>query len=62
MQIILCLLAPSISAMQTLLDVRYDSGSYKDILLSSIKSVCAIFKPKGHKLYFPLVFVFCSDA
>ena len=57
----ICLLAPSASAMQSLLDVCYDYGSDDDILFNPIKSVCTIFKPKAYKLYLPSVFI-GSDA
>ena len=39
----ICLLAPSASAMQSLLDVCYDYGSDNDILFNPIKSVYTIF-------------------
>ena len=57
----ICLLAPSASAMQSVLDVCYDYGSDNDILFNPIKSVYTIFKPKAYKLYLPLVFI-GSDA
>ena len=57
----ICLLAPSASAMQSLLDVCYDYGSDNDILFNPIKSVDTIFKPKAYKLYLPPVFI-GSDA
>ena len=57
----ICLLAPSASAMQSLLDVCYDYGSDNDILFNPIKSVYTIFKPKAYKLYLPPVFI-SSDA
>ena len=57
----LCLLAPSASAMQSLLDICYDYGSDNDILFNPIKSVYTIFKPKAYKLYLPSVFI-GSDA
>ena len=57
----ICLLAPSASAMQSLLDVCYDYGSDNDILFNPIKSVYTIFKPKAYKLYLPPVFI-GSDA
>ena len=57
----ICLLAPSASAMQSLLDVCYDYGSDNDILFNPIKSVYTIFKPKTYELYLPPVFI-GSDA
>ena len=57
----ICLLAPSASSMQSLLDVCYDYGSDNDILFNPIKSVYTIFKPKAYKLYLPPVFI-GSDA
>ena len=58
MQIIYAFLAPSATAMQSLLDAFYDYGSDNDILFNPIKSVCrlTIFKPKTCKPYFPVVF------
>ena len=52
----ICLLAPSASAMQSLLDVCYDYGSDNDVLFNPIKSVCTFIKPKAYKLYLPPVF------
>ena len=57
----ICLLAPTASAMQTLLDVCYEYGIDNDILFNPIKSVCTVFKPKAYKLYLPTVFI-GSDA
>ena len=42
----ICLLAPTASAMQTLLDVCYEYGIDNVILFNPIKSVCTVFKPK----------------
>ena len=56
----ICLLSPTDSAMQYLLDVCYDYG-IEHILFYSIKSVCTIFKPNSCKLYLPTVFI-GSDA
>ena len=57
----ICLLAPTASAMQTLLDVCYEYGIDNDIVFNPIKSVCTVFKPKAYKLYLPTVFI-GSDA
>ena len=57
----ICLLAPTASDMQTLLDVCYEYGIDNDILFNPIKSVCTVFKPKAYKLYFPTVSI-GSDA
>ena len=57
----ICLLAPTASAMQTLLDVCYEYGIDNDIVFNPIKSVCTVFKPKAYKLYLPNVFI-GSDA
>ena len=43
----ICLLAPTASAMQTLLDVCYEYGIDNDIFFNPIKSVCTVFKPKA---------------
>ena len=29
----------------------------RDILFNPIKSICTVFKPKGYKLYLPIVFI-----
>ena len=57
----ICLLAPTASVMQTLLDVCYEYGIDNDIVFNPIKSVCTVFKPKAYKLYLPTVFI-GSDA
>ena len=57
----ICLLAPTASAMQTLLDACYEYGIDNDILFNPIKSVCTVFKPKAYKLYLPTFFI-GSDA
>ena len=49
----ICLLAPTASAMQTLLDVCYEYGIDNDIVFNPIKLVCTVFKPKAYKLYLP---------
>ena len=58
----ICLLAPTASAMQSLLEVIksvvcYEYGTYSDISFNPIKSICTVFKPKGYKLYLPTVFI-----
>ena len=53
----ICLLAPSASAMQSLLDACYEYGTDNDILFNSIKSVCTVFKPKAYKQFTPTVFI-----
>ena len=53
----ICLLAPTASAMQSILDVGYEYGTDNDILFNLIKSVCTVFKSKAYKLYIPTVFI-----
>ena len=53
----ICLLAPTASAMQSLLDVCYEYGTDNDILFNPPKSIFTVFKPKGYKLYLPTVSV-----
>ena len=53
----ICLLAPTASAMQTLLDVCYEYSIVNDILFNHIKSVCTVFKSKAYKLYLPTIFI-----
>ena len=52
----ICLLAPTASAMQSLLDVCYEYDTENDILFNPITSVCTVFKSKAYKLYIPTVF------
>ena len=56
---ILCLLAPSASAMQSLLDVLvcYEYGTDNDLLFNPNKSICTVFKPKAYKRFTPTVFI-----
>ena len=53
----ICLLAPTASAMQSLLDAYYEYGTDNDILLNTIKYGCTVIKPKAYKLYLPTVFI-----
>ena len=53
----ICLLAPTASAMQCLLDVCYDYGIEHDILFNPIKLVCTIYTPNSYKLYLSTVFI-----
>ena len=50
----ICLLAPTGSVMQSLLDVCYEYGTDNVILFNPNTSICTVFKPKGYKLYLPL--------
>ena len=43
--------------MQSLLDVCYEYSTDHDIVFNPIKSICTVFKPKGYKLYLPIVFI-----
>ena len=52
----ICLLAPTASAMQSLLYVCYEYGTDNDILFNPITSVCTVYKSKAYKLYLPTVF------
>ena len=51
----ICLMAPTATAMQNLLDVYHKYGAANDILLNPLKSVCIVYKPKYYKLYCPSV-------
>ena len=57
----ICLLAPSASAMQSLLDVSYEYGTDNDILFNLIKSVFTVLNPKAYKRFTP-TFFFGDDA
>ena len=45
--IIICLMAPTATAMQNLLDVCHYYGAASDILFNPLKSVCIVYKPKN---------------
>ena len=51
----ICLMAPTATAMQNLLDVCHNYGAANDILLNPLKSVCIVYKPKKYKLFCPSV-------
>ena len=47
----ICLMAPTGTAMQNLLDVCHNYGAANDILSNPLKSVCIVYKPKYYKLF-----------
>ena len=49
----ICLMAPTATAMQNLLDVCHNYGAANDILINPLKSVCIVYKPKYCKLFCP---------
>lgn len=49
----LCLMAPSPSGLQKLIDVCYNNSVEIDVLFNPKKSVCMVFKPKNYKLSCP---------
>ena len=51
----ICLMAPTGTAMQNLLDVCHNYGAANDILFNNLKSVCILYKPKYYKLVGPSV-------
>ena len=51
----ICLMAPTATAMQNLLDVCHNYGAASDILFNPLKSVCILYKPKYYKLFWPSV-------
>ena len=51
----ICLMAPTATAMQNLLDVCHNYGAANDILFNPLKSVCIVHKPKYYKLFCPSV-------
>ena len=51
----ICLMAPTATAMQNLLDVCHNYGAANDILFNPLKSVCIVYKPKNNKLFCPSV-------
>ena len=52
-----CLMAPTFTAMQCMLDICYNYDLDNDVLLNPLKSVCMVFKPKGYKLYRPNIMI-----
>ena len=42
----ICLMAPTGTEMQNLLDVCHNFGTANDILFNPLKSVCIVYKPK----------------
>ena len=53
----ICLMAPTATAMQCMLDLCYNYGLDNDVLFNPLKSVCMLFKPKGYKLYSPNIMI-----
>ena len=53
----ICLMTPTATAMQCMLDICYNYGLDNDDLFNPLKSVCMIFKPKGYKLYRPNIMI-----
>ena len=51
----LCLLAPTVMALQQIINVCYDYGAEHYIVFNAKKSHCVVFKPKGYKLNCPTV-------
>ena len=43
----ICLIAPTATAMQCMLDICSHYGLDNDVLFNPLKSVCMLFKPKG---------------
>ena len=59
-----CLMAPTATAMQNLLDVCHHYGAANDILFNPLKSVCIVYKWKYYQLFVNetkyLGFTYCS--
>ena len=53
----ICLLAPTATAMQCMLDICHNYGLDNDVLFNPLKSVCMLFKPKGYTLYRPNIMI-----
>ena len=52
----ICLMAPTGTAMQNLLDVCHNYGAENDFFkFNPLKSVCIVYKPKYYKLFCPSV-------
>lgn len=54
----LCLMAPSPSGLQNLINLCSDFGTSNCILFNPLKSMYLVFKPKGFKLSIPPVFLY----
>ena len=50
-----CLMAPTATAMQNLLDVCHNYGAPNDILFNPLISVCIVYKQKYYKLFCPSI-------
>ena len=50
-----CLMAPTGTAMQNLLDVCHKFGTANDILFNHFKSICIVYKLKCNQLFCPSV-------
>ena len=53
----ICLMAPTATAMQSMLDICYNYGLDNDVLFNPLKLVCMLFKSKGYKLYRPNIMI-----
>ena len=45
----ICLMAPTGTAMQNLLDVCHNYGAANDILFNPLKYICIVYTPKYYK-------------
>ena len=51
----ICLMAPTDTAIQNLLDVGHNHGVANNILLNPLNYVSIVYKPKCYKLFCPSV-------
>ena len=51
----ICLMAPTGTAMQNLIDGYHNYGAANDMIFNHLKSVCIVYKPKYYKLFCPSV-------
>ena len=50
-----CLMAPTGTARQNLVDICHNYGTTSDILFNTLKSVCIVYQPKYYILFCPSV-------
>ena len=53
----ICLMVPSPTFLQELIDICYDFSVQYDLSLNSFKSYCIVSKPKSYKLSCPILYM-----
>ena len=57
----ICLMVPTATAMQCMLDICYNYCLDNDVLFNPLKWVCILFKPKRYYLYRPNIMIGTED-